>query len=298
MDVVVTLLTDPARGGLETAHLTAARAALEALGGETVRPDWLDDGIAADLRVDGLSPEQAEAAVRQALGDAALDVAAQPLAGRRKALLVADMDSTLVTTETLDDLAAHAGLKETIAAITARAMNGELDFTAALRERVGMLKGLPVAALEETWAHTPLTPGAEVTLKTLVAHGTRCLIVSGGFTFFTSRLAERCGFHGHVANVLGVADGVLTGTVADPIVDRTTKLTTLTTEAARLGLALSACAAIGDGANDLPMIQAAGLGVAFHAKPSVAAAARLRIDHGDLTALLYLQGYHRTEFSL
>ncbi|GEO82492.1 phosphoserine phosphatase SerB [Pararhodospirillum oryzae] len=297
MEVVVTLVANPAQGGLTPDHLNAGRRALESLGGETSRPRWLDEGIAADLGVDGLSPDQAQAAVTQALGTAPLDVLAQPTAGRRKALLIADMDSTMVIGETLDELAAHAGLKDVIAGITARAMNGELDFIAALRERVAMLKDLPEAALAETWAHTALTPGARVAVRTLAAHGCRCLLVSGGFTYFTSRVAEACGFHDHVANRLGVAQGRLTGAVIEPIVDRSAKLATLTAEAARLGVPLSACAAIGDGANDLPMIQAAGLGIAFHAKPSVAANARLRVDHGDLTTLLYAQGFERSAFA-
>ncbi len=293
MDVVVTILTDPAKGGLTEAHLSAARAALDALGGETVRPDWLDAGIAADLRVDGLAPEQADAAVRLALDGFAADVIAQPEEGRRKGLLIADMDSTIVTSETLDDLAGHVGLKDVIAAITARAMNGELDFKAALKERVGMLKGLAVTALEETYAAVELTPGAKTAVRTLATNGCRCLLVSGGFKFFTGRVAADCGFHGDVANDLILDGATLAGTVSEPIVDKETKLATLTTEAAALGLPLSRCAAIGDGANDLPMLMAAGLGVAFHAKPVVAAQARAKVDHGDLTALLYAQGYKR-----
>lgn len=296
MDAVVTLLAAPARADLTESHLAEARRALEALGGETLRPRWLDPGIAADIGVDRLSPEQAAAAVAHALGDAPLDIAAQPEAGRRKALLVADMDSTIVVGETLDDLADHAGKKAEIAAITARAMNGELDFAQALRQRVGMLAGLPVSALDKTYAQTRLTPGARVAIRTLTAQGVTCVLVSGGFTYFTERVAATCGFAGHKGNVLEIDGNRLTGAVLDPIVDKTTKLATLTAEAARLGLPVSACCAIGDGANDLPMIQAAGLGVAFHAKPVVAREARVRIDHGDLTALLYLQGYTRESF--
>jgi phosphoserine phosphatase len=294
---VVTILTSPDKGGLADDHLKAARAALDALGGETAKPRWLDEGVAADIPMAELDLDQAAAAARHALGDAPFDVVAQHAEGRRKRLLIADMDSTIVTSETLDDLAAHAGLKDKIAAITARAMNGELDFEAALRERVGMLGGLPIAALEDTYAETKVTPGAETAVRTMVAHGARCLLVSGGFTFFTERVAAACGFHGTVANRLEIVDGAMTGQVLSPIVDKDTKLATLTAEAARLGLPLTASAAIGDGANDLPMVLAAGLGVAFHAKPVVAAQARVQVNHGDLTALLYIQGYTRADFA-
>jgi phosphoserine phosphatase len=294
---VVTILTSPDKGGLADDHLKAARAALDALGGETAKPRWLDEGVAADIPMAELDLDQAAAAARHALGDAPFDVVAQHAEGRRKRLLIADMDSTIVTSETLDDLAAHAGLKDKIAAITARAMNGELDFEAALRERVGMLGGLPIAALEDTYAETKVTPGAETAVRTMVAHGARCLLVSGGFTFFTERVAAACGFHGTVANRLEIVDGAMTGQVLSPIVDKDTKLATLVAEAARLGLPLTASAAIGDGANDLPMILAAGLGVAFHAKPVVAAQARVQVNHGDLTALLYVQGYSRADFA-
>ncbi|WP_413205534.1 phosphoserine phosphatase SerB [Rhodospirillum sp. A1_3_36] len=294
---VVTILTSPETGGLTEAHLTTVRAALDALGGETAKPRWLDDGIAADIPVTALDLDQAEAAARHALNGAPFDVVAQPAEGRRKMLLIADMDSTIVTSETLDDLAEHAGLKDKIAAITARAMNGELDFEEALRERVGMLAGLPMSALEETYAATRLTPGAETALRTMVANGAHCLLVSGGFTFFTEKVAADCGFHGTVANRLEIIDGKMTGQVLSPIVDKATKLETLTAEASRLGLSMGACAAIGDGANDLPMLMAAGLGVAFHAKPVVAAQARVQVNHGDLTALLYIQGYGRADFA-
>ncbi|MCF8479369.1 MAG: phosphoserine phosphatase SerB [Rhodospirillum sp.] len=294
---VVTILTSPETGGLSAAHLATVRAALDALGGETAKPKWLDEGIAADIPVTALDLDQAGAAARHALGDAPFDVVAQSAEGRRKGLLIADMDSTIVTSETLDDLAAHAGLKDKIAAITARAMNGELDFEEALRERVGMLVGLPLRALEETYAETTLTPGAETAVRTMAAHGAHCLLVSGGFTFFTEKVTQACGFHGAVANRLEITDGKMTGQVLSPIVDKTTKLETLTAEATRLGLPMASCAAIGDGANDLPMLMAAGLGVAFHAKPVVAAQARVQVNHGDLTALLYIQGYRRAEFA-
>lgn len=294
MTHVLTLIAPP--GALPATAPGQVRDALRGLGAGAGSPDWLAPGTAADLPFDNLAPEQAVAAARGALGpEAALDLVAQPLAERRKRLLLADMDSTIVTTETLDELAAFAGLKEKIAAITARAMNGELDFKAALAERVGMLAGLPVAALEATWAETQLMPGAEALVRTMRANGAHCALVSGGFTFFTGRVAERVGFHVHHSNTLEIADGKLTGKVAEPILDKDAKLATLKRLAAELGLPLAASLTVGDGANDLPMLQAAGLGVAFRAKPVVAAAARARVEHADLTALLYAQGYRAGE---
>ena len=296
MSHVLTLVAAP--GALAPAHLAATRDALRALGAATGAPDWLAEAEAADLPFEELAPEQAIAAARAALGADAPDLLAQEAAGRRKRLLIADMDSTVVTTETLDELAAAAGLKDVIAAITARAMNGELDFKAALRERVAMLKGLDEQALHDTWRETELMPGARELVATMRAHGAHCALVSGGFTFFTGRVAERVGFHEHHSNTLLIEAGKLTGQVAEPILDKDSKLATLKRLAAERGLALAETCAVGDGANDLPMIQAAGLGVAFRAKPAVRAAARHVVTRGDLTALLYAQGYRRAEFSL
>ncbi len=216
--------------------------------------------------------------------------------GRRKGLLVADMDSTIVASETLDDLAAEAGIGEQVAAITRRSMNGEIDFEQALRERVALLKGLGTAALERTLAHTRLSPGAGVLVATMRAHNARCALVSGGFTWFTSRIAALCGFDEHHANLLEQADGRLTGTVGEPIVGRAAKLGILTRLAAERGLRLSATLAVGDGANDLDMLKAAGLGIAFHAKPVVRDAIETRIDHADMRALLFAQGYPARAF--
>lgn len=295
MDHVLTLIA-PARGPvLDQAHLRAAGDALKTLRATVGPARWLKEGEAADLPFADLAPEQAEAAVRGALGSAKIDLAAQAVAGRRKRLLVADMDSTIVTGETLDELADFAGLKERIAAITARAMNGELDFAAALRERVAMLAGLPAEALEGTYARIALTPGAETLVATMRAHGAVCALVSGGFRFFTARVRDRVGFHLDQANDLIVEGGRLTGRVAEPILDKDAKLATLHRLAAEQAVPLAATLTVGDGANDLPMLQAAGLGVAFRAKPSVAAAARVRIDHADLTALLWIQGYTEEE---
>jgi phosphoserine phosphatase len=282
-------------GALTTARLAETRAALAALGADAGTPDWLAPEEAADLPFAGLAPEQAIAAARAALGEAPVDAIATPAEGRRKRLLLADMDSTIVTSETLDEIAAYAGLKAPIAEITRRSMNGELDFRQALIERVGMLAGLDVAALERTWETTEITPGAQALVATMRAQGAHCAIVSGGFTFFTGRVADKLGFHAHYSNTLAVADGKLTGKVAEPILDRDAKLATLKRLAAEHGLPLSAALTVGDGANDLAMLQAAGLGVAWRAKPVVAAAARARVDHADLRALLFAQGYRAAE---
>ncbi|MBX6747391.1 MAG: phosphoserine phosphatase SerB [Acetobacteraceae bacterium] len=293
MPHILTLIAPP--GGLSAPLIARIRTALQALGATAGTPDWLSPEEAADLPFEGLAPEQATAAAGTALEGAPVDTIAQPTEGRRKRLLLADMDSTIVTTETLDEIAAYAGLKDRIAEITRRSMNGELDFRQALVERVGMLEGLPVSALERTWEATAMTPGAAELVATMRAHGAHCALVSGGFTFFTGRVAERLGFHAHYSNTLGIADGKLTGRVEEPILDRDAKLATLKRLSAELGLPLSATLAVGDGANDLAMIQAAGLGVAFRAKPVVAAAARARVDHADLRALLFAQGYRATE---
>src|SRR5690606_29329007 len=240
--------------------------ALLDLGGQAGAPDWLAVEEAVDLPFALLAPEQAEAAARHVLEGAPVDCIAQPVEGRRKQLLVADMDSTIVTAETLDELAAYAGVQDKIAAITQRSMNGEIDFATSLRERVAMIKGLTLAALEETWAKIELMPGAEALVRTMAAHGAHCAIASGGFTWFTSRVAERVGFQSHHANILLDDGTALTGFVEEPVFDRDAKLTILKKLAAELGLPLSATAAVGDGANDLAMLGAAGLGVAYHAK--------------------------------
>ena len=295
MSHVLTLVAPP--GQLPPALPARAREAIAALGADPGAPDWLAEAEAADLPFTGLNPEQAVAAVRATIGNAPVDAIAQAAEGRRKALLIADMDSTIVTSETLDELAAYAGLKDRVAEITRRSMNGEIDFAAALRERVGMLKGLRLEALEATWEATRLMPGARALVRTMVANGAHCALASGGFTFFTGRVAALCGFSSHHANVLLDNGAALTGAVAEPVFDRDAKLATLTALAAARGLPLSATLAVVDGANDLAMIGAAGLGIAYHAKPVVAAAARARVDHNDLRALLYAQGYRASEIA-
>jgi phosphoserine phosphatase len=263
----------------------------DAVGGGTAAILSPDEAAEIDCLV---APNLAR--VREALGGARVDAIATSAHDRRKRLLIADMDSTIITGETLDELAAFAGLGEKIAAITARAMNGELDFKDALRERVAMLKGLSVDALEQTWRGVRLTPGALELVATMKAHGAFTALVSGGFTFFTSRVAALAGFDLHRSNEL-LDDGVaLLGRVAEPIVDSSAKLTTLRELTARHGLPMSASLTVGDGANDLDMLLASGLGVAFHAKPIVAAGARARVDHANLRALLFAQGYPASAF--
>ncbi len=272
-------------------------AALAAGGALCGAPDWLSEGEAVDIPFTGAAPAAAQAAALAALDGQPVDAIAQIAATRRKSLLLADMDSTIVTTETLDELAAEAGLKERIAAITARAMNGELDFKAALRERVAMLKGLDEAALLRTWETTELMPGARSLVATMRAAGAHAALVSGGFTFFTARVAALVGFHEHHANELVITDGRLAGTVAEPILDRDSKLAKLMGLSQSLGIPLAGTLTVGDGANDLPMLKAAGLGVAFRAKPTVQAEVQARVNHGDLTALLFAQGFRRAQFA-
>jgi phosphoserine phosphatase len=261
-------------------------------------PRWLDAGIAADIPFTPNAGGKATAdRVRAALAGAPIDVVVQPLAARRKRLFVADMDSTMIGQECIDELADYAGLKAHVAAITERAMRGEIAFEPALRERVALLKGLPVDVVEDVIAkRITLTPGGRTLAATMRANGALTCLVSGGFTLFTGRIAAMISFDEHRGNTLMVEDGKLTGRVAEPILGGEAKFATLIALRDRLGLAPQDTLAAGDGANDIPMIEAAGLGVAYHAKPKVAEAAHARIDHGDLTALLYLQGYPRETF--
>jgi phosphoserine phosphatase len=254
-------------------------------------PDWLSPGRAVDIAFDGMTPADA---VELARGPG-IDAVAQPAAGRRKKLLVADMESTIIENEMLDDLAVIAGIGERIADITRRAMNGEIGFEGALRERVGLLKDLPVAALHRAAQAIRIVPGAPELVATMRAHGATCALVSGGFKFFTSKIRERIGFDLDQANDLLLKGDRLAGTVREPILGRAAKLEALERLARERGLDLSETITVGDGANDLAMLKAAGLGVAFHAKPVVAAEASARVDHGDLTSLLYMQGYRDSE---
>lgn len=253
--------------------------------------NWLAQGIACEI-VAPLAATPVEMA-RDLLGDLPVDVALVPRANRQKRLLLADMDSTMIEQECIDELADALGIKPQVAEITERAMRGELDFEAALDTRVALLKGLERKIVEEVRRERiTLAPGGRALVATMKAYGAHTTLVSGGFTLFADQIAKRIGFHEAIANVLEFdAEDRLTGTVKRPIVDRHTKHDTLVRIAARLGITPAQTMAVGDGANDLDMIRAAGLGVAIHAKPAVAQEAMVRIDHGDLTALLYLQGY-------
>jgi phosphoserine phosphatase len=293
--LVVLTLVAPDLSSLET-NLPHALEAVAGAGCTILETDILGDGI-ADLIVEHDDPKAIARAATDALQYAPIDLCAQPLEHRRKRLLVADMDSTIIGCECLDELADFAGLKAEVAAITERAMRGEVDFEAALRERVAMLKGLPLADLARCYdERVRLNPGARTLVRTMAANGARCVLVSGGFDVFTRRVAEAAGFHLDRANRLIEADGALAGLVAEPILGREAKLQALIDEAAALGIELIDTLAVGDGANDLDMIKAAGLGVAYRAKPVVAAQADARIDHADLTALLYFQGYSADRF--
>ncbi len=252
---------------------------------------------AMDLFTEGAEPTRLAAAARRVLGRQPVDVCVQPAEDRFKRLLVADMDSTIINCECLDELADLAGQGAAVAAVTARAMSGELDFEAALTERVRRLAGASSDLLDRVWRErVALSAGARTLVQTMAAGGATCVLVSGGFTFFTSRVREAAGFADHRANRLILEDGRLTGEVARPILGREAKLEVLNEESRRLGLPLEATLAVGDGANDLAMIAAAGLGVAYRAKPIVAEAADARIDHTDLTALLYFQGIEQSQF--
>lgn len=281
--------------GAGAAQYAARIASVASAHSETDDIAWLSQDRAFEVPFRGDSDKIRDAA-REAAGGTFLDINVVAAAARRKKLLVADMDSTIIGCECLDEIADAMGLKAQVAAITERAMAGEIAFAPALRERVALLKGLPVHRLSRVYGErVRLNPGARALLATMKAHGARCVLVSGGFTFFTSRVAADAGFDADHGNVL-LDDGThLLGTVAEPILGREAKLQTLEDEAKTLGLSYEETLAVGDGANDLDMIGRAGLGIAYHAKPIVAQAAGARIDHGDLTALLYLQGYRDDE---
>jgi len=295
--LVATLIAKP--GALDDAALARARAELPDAGA----PQWLAPGEAADLPFNAERGADQSALhsnlagrLRAALGGG-IDAVVQRPDNRRKRLFLADMDSTMIGQECIDELADFVGLKDHVAAITERAMRGEIAFEPALRERVALLKGLPASTVDTVIAERiTLTPGGRVLVATMRAAGARTCMVSGGFTLFTDRIAAMIGFDENRANRLEVAGGTLAGTVAEPIFGRDAKRTALIALRGQLGLDNADTMAIGDGANDIAMIAEAGLGVAFHAKPKVAELAPARIDHGDLTAMLYIQGYRKDEF--
>lgn len=298
MSLVATLICNPASPALDSTIVDGARAVLPSPGAA----QWLFNEVAVDIPFERENASRddikaIELQLRQARGDLPIDIVVQPRIGRRKKLFLADMDSTMIGQECIDELADFAGLKAHVAGITERAMRGEIAFEPALRERVALLKGLPVSVVDEVLGkRITLTPGGRDLVMTMRAHGAYACLISGGFTLFTNVVAGKVGFQENRANQLQVANGKLTGEVVEPILGAATKLATLIELTESFDLDDIDTLAVGDGANDLGMIQAAGLGVAYHAKPAVAAAAAVRIDHGDLTALLYAQGYRREEF--
>ncbi len=293
MAFVATLVANPSNPVLTPALAEKAAEAVNASG-----LYWLADGIACDIALrDNSDPEAADDKIRAVIGDAPIDLAVQDAETRRKKLLIADMDSTMIGQECIDELAAEVGLKDKVATITARAMNGEIAFEPALRERVALLKGLPISVVDEVIEkRITLTPGGRELIATMKAKGYYTALVSGGFTVFTSRIAATLGFDENRANILLDVDGKLTGEVAEPILGKQAKVDALNDIATRLGITPDETMAVGDGANDLGMLHLSGAGVALHAKPAVAAEAKIRVDHGDLTALLYLQGYRKSDF--
>jgi phosphoserine phosphatase len=286
-----TLIAAPARANLDLATVEALR---DAWAGSAIT--WLNPGIAAEFALESVPGNRWD--VWQGLQGLGIDLVVQPAEGRRKQMLLADMDSTMIQQECIDELADVAGVGARVKEITARAMNGELDFEGALKERVGLLKGLPDSVIGQVIAERiSFMPGGRELLATMKANGAYAALVSGGFTAFTGYVAETLGFDENRANTLNVEAGHLTGTVCMPILGREAKVAALEEISARLGLRHDQVMAVGDGANDLGMLGLAGAGVALHAKPSVAAECDIRINHGDLTALLYIQGYAISDFA-
>lgn len=281
---------------LDERAIDVARDALAGAGGVPGAVRWIEPGVAADLPFGRIDPAGARAVLEGLLPG--VDVVVQPEAGRLKRLLVADMDSTMITVECIDELADYAGIKAEIAEVTERAMRGELDFEEALTARVALLAGLDAGAIDRCLEdRVRIMPGAKALVRTVRGKGGRAVLVSGGFTLFADRVAAEIGFDRALSNRLVIADGKLAGTVERPIIGAAAKRETLLSEAAALGIGTDQVIAIGDGANDIPMIEAAGLGIAYHAKPKTAAAADARIAHGDLTAILYAMGIPRAEWA-
>ena len=296
MDLVLTLTTAPDQPILDDSLTRHLRNALAIAGGSPGAVDWLAPGIACDIAFAGADAKAAQAAARLALAGQPVDANVGPVAGRRKRLLVADMDATIVEAETLDELAALAGVADRVVPITERAMRGELNFREAAIERVALLEGQPASIIDRALAGLRYTPGGRTLVATMRANGAYCALVSGGFDAFTGPVRDAVGFDRSEGNHLILADGRLTGRIREPILGKDAKRTLLEEMAAARGIGLDAAVTVGDGANDIPMLQAAGLGVGFHPKPLVRQSVPVSVDHGDLTALLYLQGYRATEF--
>ena len=300
MAFVLTLIANPRTPVLTGEHEAWAKDVLRTLGAEPGQSMWLADHVACDVFFAGARPDirTLEEKLDSTFPDIPVDLAIQPATNRRKRLLVADMDSTLIAQECLDELADFAGIKDQVAAITERAMAGELSFEPALRERVGLLKGLSESALQTAFdERITFTPGGRTLVQTMKAQDALTCLVSGGFTFFTSRVAEALGFDLSYGNTLLAENGTLTGHVGEPILGSDAKLNTLLRLVSEHELDPAQTIAVGDGANDLAMIEQAGLGVAFRPHKILADAADTRINYGDLTALLYLQGYNQSQFT-
>lgn len=294
MSLVATLISHPDRPAIDAATLSLAAQSLASPEASIV----LASGVAVDIACTADAPiVEIEARLREALAGSAVDLVVQEAEGRRKHLFLADMDSTMIGQECIDELADFVGAKAMVAEITERAMRGEIAFEPALRERVALLKGLPESIADEVIRERlTLTSGGPELVRTMRANGAYTALVSGGFTLFTAKIGAMVGFDEHHSNLLVVRDGRLTGEVAEPILGKEAKRANLHRLRQARGLAASDTMAVGDGANDLAMLGEAGLGVAYHAKPAVAAAARMRVEHGDLTALLYAQGYRSQDF--
>ena len=289
MEHVATLVAAPGFDGLGDIVARLSRSA-----GATV---WLEEGRAADLAFEDWAPADIAEVLAETIGEAPLDHAVQPAFGRRKHLLIADMDSTFITVECIDVIARHAGIGAEIAEITRRTIRGELDFSDSLRARVARLAGASVELFETAWREdVGFMPGGPTLLATMRARGALTALVSGGFTWFTERVAAAVGFDTHRANTLDIGEGLLAGTMTEPILDRGAKLDILRELAASRRLSLAETMAVGDGANDIAMLEAAGMGIAYHGVAAAERAADAAVRHGDLTTLLFFQGYRRADF--
>ena len=295
---IITLIA-PSSATLSKADIQLVQDMAAAAGFTVAGSEWLAQGEALDIVLNATVESQREGLIARLKTELEqVDAIFQPLdANRRKKLLISDMDSTIIQQECIDELADEMGIKPHVADITERAMRGELDFKMALRERVKLLKGLEIAALERVYNnHITFMPGARELVATMRKHGAYCMLVSGGFTYFTSKVRDALGFHSDSANILEVQNDKLLGMVVEPILDKEAKLFSLKEAAFSHDIRLAQTIALGDGANDLPMLQASGLGIAYHAKPAVRAAATACINHSDLRAALYAQGYKKSEF--
>lgn len=294
---VATLMANPVEALLTQETAGAAAQACASAGASCVTQEWLEPGEAYDLVLEGLPPEKIRACIAASLGKAPYDVMVQPLSRRRKRGLICDMDSTMIPVECVDELADYAGMKPEVSAITAKAMNGELDFREALRARVQLLENLPESVLHDTYNdRVTFSSGARELVQTMRRHGAFTMLVSGGFTYFTARVKDALGFHADQANELEIRDGKLTGKVIEPILDKDAKTHAFEWLCGEQGIEAEDVMALGDGANDIPMLQAAGLGIAYRAKPAVRTLVPAQLNYCDLSALLYAQGYRKEEF--